>query len=449
MHGAGDIEASLSLAWALPFVGLLLTIAVAPLVASRLWHHHYGKAVAIWTLAFVIPDAFSRGPYPALAAIVAAALHEYLPFVLLLGTLFAVAGGILVRGTPRGSPAVNVVLLALGTLLASVIGTTGAAMVMIRPLIRANRRRRPVAHVFVFFIILVANVGGGLSPIGDPPLFLGYLLGVPFFWPTVHLAPSTFLLAAILLTVFYALDVILHRRHVRHEPEVLEEIEKLSVEGKINFVLLAATIAVVISRAFWSPSLGLDIFGVHWALDDMVSDGLLFVVGTASMVLTRKTIRRANEFSWGPMIEVAIIFAGIFVTLVPVMAMIAAGEHGPAAPLIAHLFRGGAPQANAFYWLTGALSSVLDNAPTYVVFFGFAGGDPVQLTGVLAKTLMAISTGAVYFGAMTYIGNAPNFMVKAIVENHGIRMPSFFAYVGWSALCLLPWLFVVDFLFFR
>ncbi len=438
---------ALGLAWGIPFAGLLLTIALAPLAAPRLWHDHYGKIATAWGLSFVVADALRQGAAGTGREILATALHEYLPFVLLLGALFAIAGGLRIKGTPRGTPAVNVALLAFGTLIASVIGTTGASMVLIRPLIRANRHRAKAAHVFVFFILLVANVGGGLSPLGDPPLFLGYLLGVPFFWPLIHLGAPVLVLAAILLVLFYALDMLMHRRN-ESPSSPLQEIEKLGLDGKLNLVLLAGVVAVVVLRAAWHPAAGIDLFGVGWNPSDIVADAALLILGTLSLAFTPATVRRANEFSWGPMIEVAILFAAIFVTLIPVMAMIGAGPDGAAAPLIARLFLGGAPNDLVFYWATGGLSAFLDNAPTYVVFFGFAGDDPALLTGGLARTLMAISAGAVFFGGMSYIGNAPNFMVKAIVESHGIKMPSFFGYVGWAALCLLPWLFVVGWLFF-
>ena len=448
MHAASDMSGPLSVAWAIPFAGLLLSIAVAPLIASRLWHHHYGKAATLWALAFLVPDAVLRGATTTITGLIAVALHEYLPFILLLGALFTVAGGLRVKGTLHGTPAVNALMLAMGAAMASFIGTTGATMVMLRPVIRANRNRARPTHVFVFFILLVANVGGALSPLGDPPLFLGYLLGVPFFWPAIHLALPTLLLAAILLALFYGLDSLLHRRSPSTGLTPLAEIETLGLDGKANLVLLAATIGVVLLRALWNPTLGVSVLGIAWSLDDMIADGLLVVIAALSLALTPASVRKANDFVWEPIVEVAILFAAIFITLQPVTAMIAEGKDGPLAALIVHLYADGAPNHSIFYWATGALSAFLDNAPTYVVFFGFAGGDPAQLSGPLSRVLMAISSGAVYFGAMTYIGNAPNFMVKAMVESQGLKMPSFFGYLGWSCLCLLPWLVVIDVLFF-
>ena len=448
MHAPSDMAAPSSLAWALPFAGLLLTIALAPLLTPRFWHRHYGKAALVWALAFALPDAAVRGIESNLATMLGVALHQYLPFILLLGALFTVAGGLRVKGTLHGTPAVNSLMLAIGTGIASVIGTTGATMVMLRPVIRANRHRAQSTHVFVFFILLVANIGGALTPLGDPPLFLGFLLGVPFFWPTIHLALPPLFLAAILLALFYALDRLMHRRAGGGEPAPLAEIERLGLDGKINLLLLAATVAIILLRALWQPAAQFSLLGVGWTLSDAVADVLLVGVAGLSLVLTPRAIRKANDFAWGAMVEVAILFAAIFVTLQPVMAMIAAGEQGPLAALAARLHNG-APDPTLFYWATGALSAFLDNAPTYVVFFGFAGGDPAVLSGPLSPVLTAISCGAVYFGAMSYIGNAPNFIAKAMIESQGLKMPSFFGYLGWSCLCLLPWLAVLDLLFFR
>jgi len=437
----------LSLLWAIPFIGVLLTIALAPLLAPTFWHRHYGKCVALWALAFLLPEMALNGVKAGLAALIEAALDEYLPFILLLGALFAVAGGLRLTGAPRGGPGVNTAMLALGTLMASVIGTTGAAMVMVRPMIRANRHRRQTAHIFVFFILLIANVGGALSPLGDPPLFLGYLAGVPFFWPLLHLWAPTLVVAVGLLALFYGIDHYIHSRR-GEAPPVIAEIEKLGIEGGINLLLLAAVVATVLLRGVWHPAAAIDILGVAWGLGEIVTDALLLAIAALSLLLTKGAVRRANEFTWQPMVEVAILFAAIFVTIIPVMAMIAAGPSGPAAPLIARLFDGDVPVNSVFFWATGLLSAVLDNAPTYLVFFGFAGGDPQLLAGPMASTLAAISAGAVFCGALTYVGNAPNLMVKALAESHGIRMPGFFGYIGWAALCLGPWLVLVDRIFF-
>lgn len=436
------------IARAVPFVGLLLTIALAPVVAPGFWHRHYGKCATFWALAILLPDAATQGLRAVIDELMTTALLEYLPFILLLGALYVVAGGLHVGGTLRGGPAVNTAMLALGAAAASFIGTTGAAMVMIRPMIRANRHRRRVAHIFVFFILLVANCGGALTPLGDPPLFLGHLAGVPFFWPMVHLWAPAALVCGGLLVLFHALDSYIYRRGLREDPPVLPEMEKLGLEGAVNIALLAAVVAAVLLRALWRPEAAIRLLAMQWDAAEIVGDVLLLVIGLLSLALTKKRVRAANGFTWAPMIEVATLFAAIFITIIPVAQMIAAGPAGPAAALIARLYQNGAPQNTVFFWATGLLSAVLDNAPTYLVFFDFAGGDAQHLAGPLAPTLTAISAGAVFCGALTYVGNAPNLMVKAIVESHGIRMPGFFGYIGWATVCLLPWLVLVDLIFF-
>ncbi len=433
---------------AVPFFGLLLTIAVAPLLAPRRWHGHYGKFILFWSLTYLLPDAALRGPAATVAVLLDTVLLEYLPFVLMLGSLFVIAGGLRITGTPRGAPAANTAMLAVGTLLASLIGTPGAAMLMVRPLIRANRHRRHNAHVFVFLILLVANVGGALTPLGNPPLFLGFLAGVPFLWPLAHLWLPTLIVVAGLLVSFYALDSYIFHRRGRIDPALLPEIEKLGVEGGINVLLLMLAILAVLLRAYWHPGWALALGAVHWSAAEIATDALLAAAGLLSLALTSQQTRQRNDFAWGPMIEVATLFAGIFVTLIPVTAAIAAGAAGPAAPLFARLEPGGTPDDPLFYWVTGLLSAILDNAPSYLVFLRFAGTSAAQIAAAAPRTLTAISAGAVFFGALTYLGNAPNLLIKSVAESHGIRMPRFFRYVVWASLCLLPWLLLVQLLFF-
>ena len=435
-----------SLAWGLPFVGLLLTLAIAPLIAPRLWHRHYGKFVAIWALAFVVPDVTVEGAGASFTRLLDMALNTYVPFVLLLGALFVITGGLRIRGTPHGSPGVNTGLLAFSTVAASLIGTPGASLLMLRPLVRANRHRTHAAHVYVFFIFLACNVGGALTPLGNPPLFIGYLRGVPFFWPLEHLWVPTLLLSAVLLAMFYVID----RHHYRRSAlAVRPEPEKLGIDGGINLLLLLGAALTMMLRTYYPVSGAVTVFGVGWSFNDIVADGLFIVLALLSLTLTKPATRQENEFVWTPITEVAILFAAVFVTLVPLDAIARAGTAGPAAPLLAHMFAGGAPNNALFYLLPGGLSSVLDNVPAYLVFFGLAGGSAGLLTGKLALTLAAISAGASYFGALTYIGNAPNLMVKSVVESYGVKMPNFIAYIGWSAVCLLPPLLLTGWLFYR
>jgi Na+/H+ antiporter NhaD/arsenite permease-like protein len=433
--------------WALPFIGILLTIATGPLVFPKLWHRHYGKLAFVWSTLTVAPLAALYGTPAAVAAFVHAMLAEYLSFIVLLFALYVVAGGILVTGNLRGTPLVNTVILAFGTLIASVVGTTGAAMILIRPLLRANAARLHNVHVVVFFIFLVANIGGALSPLGDPPLFVGFLHGVEFFWTTQHLWRPTALVAGLVLLIFIVLDIWYYRkdRLVTTVGEARAPVD-LGVSGVVNLLLIAGIIIAILGSAVWKPGISFDVYGTTLELQNLLRDATLLLIGLLSLVLTPNEHREANGFTWEPIAEVAILFAGIFTCIIPVLAVLDAGKDGAFAWLLAAVTaRDGSPHDIAYFWLTGALSAFLDNAPTYLVFFELAGGDARELMGPLATTLAAISMGAVYMGAMTYIGNAPNFMVYAIAVERGVKMPSFFGYMVWSTLVLLPVLAVLTF----
>ena len=444
-HAAELNGAQLALWWALPFAGLLLSIALMPLLAPSFWHHHFGKVTAAWALAFLLPLAVVYGGGALVGNVVHALLAEYLPFVILLTALYVVAGGIYIRGSLRGTPALNTAILAVGAVLASFMGTTGASMLLIRPLIRANAHRKHVVHVVVFFIFIVSNAGGSLTPLGDPPLFLGFLKGVEFSWTLLHIWPQALFLIVALLGIFFAVD----HWMLRKEGAALVPVdtnaatEALGFDGKRNFVLLGAIVGLVLLSGIWQPGVAFNIMGTEVGLPGVVRDVGLLVVAGLSLWLTPKAVHANNQFGWGPMEEVAKLFAGIFLTIAPVIAMLKAGVDGPFAAVIHAVTRAdGTPDPAMYFWATGLLSSFLDNAPTYLVFFNTAGGDPVALMGSLAPILVAISAGSVFMGANSYIGNAPNLMVKAIAEDRGVRMPSFFGYMLWSVGILVP-LFVV------
>jgi Na+/H+ antiporter NhaD/arsenite permease-like protein len=436
--------AALSAWWGLPFAGMLLSIALMPLLVPHFWHQHFGKVAAGWSLAMLLPFAALFGAGTAGQALVHTLVAEYIPFIVLLTALFTVSGGIYVRGNLHGSPLLNTGILALGAVLASLMGTTGASMLLIRPLIRANDNRRHTVHVFVFFIFIVSNIGGSLTPLGDPPLFLGFLKGVSFFWTAQHLWPETLFMLASLLVIFYLLDSFWYRREgtLPADPTP-DNTVRFGLDGKVNGLLLAAVIGLVLMSGTWKPGISFDIGGTPVELQSLVRDVLLVGVTLVSLWLTPRSVRLDNQFSWAPMQEVAKLFVGIFVTMLPVLAILKAGEAGSFAA-VARAVTGpdGQPLPWAYFWFSGMLSSFLDNAPTYLVFFNLAGGDPATLMGPLATTLAAISAGSVFMGANSYIGNAPNFMVKAIVEDRGLRMPSFFGYMAWSFGILVP-LFVV------
>jgi Na+/H+ antiporter NhaD/arsenite permease-like protein len=445
---AGVPGAELSLLWAIPFVGILLSIALMPLFAAHLWHHHYGKIAAGWAALLLVPMAIAYGPGTAWYSFAHVMVLEYVPFIALLLALYTAGGGVLLKGSLVGTPTVNTALLAVGTVLASLMGTTGAAMVLIRPVLRANAFRRQKTHTFVFFIFLVANIGGSLTPVGDPPLYLGFLRGVSFFWPTTHLFGEFLFCAVILLAIYWLLDTWAWSRE-KPVPPAEERKQPLSIEGWVNVVLVGATVAVVIAMGY--VKLGhVDILGQHMETERAVGILLFLAIAGASVALTSPALREANGFAWGAILEVAKLFAAIFVCMGPVLAILQAGPEGAAAGLVALTSDpAGNPIPWVYFWLSGALSSFLDNAPTYIVFFELAGGNPAHLMAQGALTLAAVSCGAVFMGANSYIGNAPNFMVKAIVEENGVRMPSFFGYCAWAAVFLLPLFVLVTLVFFR
>jgi Na+/H+ antiporter NhaD/arsenite permease-like protein len=450
---AADIDGSqLSVLWGVPFAGILLSIALMPLLAPVFWHHHFGKVAAAWALAFLLPFAAVFGPGAAGAGLVHALVAEYIPFVILLTALFTVAGGIYIRGNLHGSPLLNTGILAIGAVLASFMGTTGASMLLIRPLIRANDNRKHVAHVVVFFIFIVSNAGGSLTPLGDPPLFLGFLKGVDFFWTVRHIFPETLFLVGVLLALFFVLDTWFYRQAGevgRSDPTPDTAPQALGFDGKVNFALLLAVVALVLMSGLWKSPVEWSIAGTPVGLPGLVRDVGLIVVTLASLALTPRQVHEDNQFNWGPMQEVAKLFAGIFLTIIPVIAMLKAGVNGPFGAIVSAVTHAdGSPDPAMYFWATGALSSFLDNAPTYLVFFNTAGGDPATLMTTHAATLAAISAGAVFMGANTYIGNAPNLMVKAIAEDRGVKMPSFFGYMLWSGAVLVPLFIAMTFLFF-
>ena len=543
-HGVDGSE--LSVLWIIPFVGMLLSIALGPLLAPHFWHNHYGKVAAGWIAVLSVPFLASFGG-DGFYEILHIVLLDYVPFIILLTALFTAAGGICLKGSLRGSPMVNTTILFIGTVLASWMGTTGAAMLLIRPILRANAWRKHRVHVVVFFIFLVANIGGSLTPLGDPPLFLGFLKGVEFFW-TMKLLPVMAPVSVALLIIFFIVDTLMFRK----EGEAPDDGEKvpLKLEGKLNFVMVGCIVgAILFSKSLgdgkfkdasvaeeMNPKIeqaekemtekksalktyveahagatfdetneayhtirkahlhtvmhvnelratkthdetdGIKIFGVKVPFANLVRDGLMILIAFISLRLTpmyrmekdehghevaaegeeETNVRAANGFTWEPILEVAKLFIAIFVCMIPALLILKAGVDGSLSSVILMVQNSvNDPKDMMYFWLTGILSSFLDNAPTYVVFFNTAGGDPTSLMGEggmfdisVGSTLLAISCGAVFMGANTYIGNAPNFMVKAIAEENGVKMPSFFGYMAWSAAILVPVFIVVSLFYF-
>jgi Na+/H+ antiporter NhaD/arsenite permease-like protein len=442
--------------WAgLPFAGMLLSIALGPLVVPHFWHRHYGKVAVGWAAVFFAPFLLQYGGFAAVK-VVEVLLRDYLPFLLLLWGLYTVSGGILLRAHLVGTPWLNAGLLLAGLVVASLMGTTGASMLLVRPLLRANAWRRHKAHVFVFFIFLVSNIGGLLTPLGDPPLFLGFLHGVPFFW-TLRLIPHYLVVSGLVLAIFVAFDLVLIRRETAERPLTVKH-QGIKVEGSHNFLLLVGILGAVMLSGLWqTPHFAW--LGIEFEYRNLVRDLLIVIIAMVSLATTPRRVRNDNNFSWSAIQEVALLFFGIFVTIIPVLMTLGVGGDGAAGAMLA-----GVSHPWEYFWLSGALSSVLDNAPTYLTFLALALGSfgiaPEQLGGVLsgavpvaasaefARVVAAISAGAVMMGANTYIGNAPNFMVLTIAREHGVRMPSFFGYMLWSTAVLLPVFLLATWIFF-
>jgi Na+/H+ antiporter NhaD/arsenite permease-like protein len=444
-----------------PFVGILLSIALFPLLGQKFkavekfWYHHFGEVAAFWGLLVAVPFVVAFGQ-PAFYQLKHVLLIDYIPFIILLLALYTVSSGILVQGNLRGTPAVNSILLIIGTLIASWTGTTGASMLMIRPVLRANAQRRNKAHVVVFFIFLVSNIGGALTPLGDPPLFLGFLHGVPFFW-TLKVLPVMAFVVAVVLAVFFVMDTILYRREFGPDDRNKSATGAKTVVrivGVHNLIFLAGIVGAVLLSGIVKLGEWI-VFGVQLAVQNILRDFLLIVLAVLSFNTTRKEIHEKNEFTWGPIKEVAILFAGIFVTIIPAILMLKAGVNGSMAFIIRAV-----KDPPHYFWAAGSLSSFLDNAPTYLTFFNaalgnFYAGIPesqavAKLIADKAIVLKAISAGAVFMGANTYIGNAPNFMVKTIAEEKrwGVRMPHFFGYMTYSIAVLIPTFILVTLIFF-
>jgi len=427
------------------FVLMLLSIAVIPLVKPHWWEHNKNRAIVSSLLGvpvaiYVVVEA---GMIPLLHS-----FHEYEQFIILLLSLFVISGGVWLSGDVKATPRNNVVFIAIGAALASFIGTTGAAMLLIRPLISTNRERKYVMHTVIFFIFLVANIGGSLTPVGDPPLFLGYLKGVPFVWTFklwIYWLPTVIWL----LALYFIIDTVFYKKE---SPEALEKdeanIKPLKLRGAHNFIFL---LGVVLSIYFYPDMLSFMVnnLGIdsHTAEYIPIREALMLLFALLSWVTTKIDYRKAQNFTWEPIIEVAILFAGIFATMVPALAILRAW--GPTSPI---------KDPWHFFWITGALSSFLDNAPTYLTFLALGEGQPVPEgftpialnsgSAVKEITLKAISVGAVFMGANTYIGNAPNFMVKSIAEENKIKMPSFFGYMAWSGAILVPTFIVITLIAF-
>ena len=450
MQAVTEMSNQAGIGWLVaPFALLLLCIALGPLAFAHFWHKRYPLiAVGLGVISAACQLATGGGFAPLLHA-----LEEYGGFIALIASLYIVSGGIHIRVKGEATPGVNCVFLLVGAVLANFIGTTGASMLLIRPWIRMNKYRITAFHI-VFFIFIVSNVGGCLTPIGDPPLFLGFLQGIDFFWTAKYLWRETLMMWVLLLAIFFAVDSYFYHTGKEELPNITDatpdDAGPLRFEGNVNFILLAGILGLVLMSGLWKPGIVFNVMGTEVLLQNVVRDIGLVCIALLSLWLTPGSARAGNEFNWEPILEVAKLFAGIFITIGPVIAMLKAGVDGPFA-MIVRLVNdsAGQPKNAMYFWATGLLSSFLDNAPTYLVFFNTAGGDAKMLMTEGASTLAAISAAAVFMGANTYIGNAPNLMVKAIAESRGLQMPSFFGYMLWSVGILVPIFVLMTFVFFR
>lgn len=434
---------AMSIYWILPFIGILLSIALIPLINGEWWHHNFQKVSLFWGLPVALIMFFLLREKTIRTVI------EYCSFLALVGSLFVVSGGILIRGSFKSGTITNCIFLFIGSILASFIGTAGASMVLIRPLLRINAQRKTQMHIFIFFIFIVSNIGGSLTPLGDPPLFLGFLQGVPFGWTLIHMLPGWGISVLILLAIFSIIDAYILKRD--GSPPDPDRTEKFQILGTINFIFLLAILGtVVLYGNLLSPKLGY--------LRDAIQIFLMLLITILSMKSTPRKIREENGFTFFAIKEVAVIFAAIFACMIPALNILeymgSTGKLSVSEPW-------------KFFWLTGILSSFLDNAPTYLTFLSIGktmipvdpSGTCVLGHGILEgiqvyggciprQVLLAISMGAVFMGANSYIGNAPNFMVKSICEENNIKMPSFFGYMAWSVLILIPIFILITFIFF-
>jgi Na+/H+ antiporter NhaD/arsenite permease-like protein len=427
--GAAGPELDLPLWSIIPFVLLLLAIASLPLLAEHWWHQNKNKAIIVALLA--VPTAIylfliNTPANPTLSAL-GHEIVKYIYFILLLGSLYIVAGGIVIAGDIQGKPLTNTAILAFGCVLANLIGTTGASVLLIRPVLRINQTRQHTSHLPIFFIFTVSNLGGLLTPLGDPPLFLGFLNGVDFFW-TLHLWREWMLVNGLVLGIFFIWDTLAYRRDGERPVHAPHTHSPVRLKGTINLLFLVGIIAGVLTQGALPDPWGELIGGIAMA-----------AMAILSLLLTPRPLRHANGFTWGPILEVAILFIGIFVTMVPALEILAANRDA---------FNISQPWQ--YFWLTGGLSAFLDNAPTYLTFATMAAGSNnfAPLMHEQPLILQAISCGAVFMGALTYIGNGPNFMVKAIADQVGYKTPTFFGYFGYACAILLPVFVLVTFLFF-
>ena len=416
--------------WGIPFCLLLLVLTIAPIVITEIWQKHLGKIMVGLSLSLILPYYYFYGAEPARYFLLECITHDYIPFLSVVGALYIVSSNINIILPYGGKPLSNTIILLCGTFLSSIMGTMGASSILIRPLIEVNKHRRYIAHIFIFFIFLISNIGGCFSTLGDPPIFLGYINGLPFSWATINLFAPTICVTSILLTIFYIYESFVYK----YETTVSELPKKFILQGGWN-ILLAILIPIVLLMTELSHiDTSFKIQEVEVGLKNIIRDIALIVIGLISYFFTKNP----KEDYLEPIKELSKVFFGVIVTIYPLMAMFKNGKNGPFADVMNLLDNGIITKNESYFWLSGIFSVLLDNAPTYLVFFSSLGASPEVLSTSMSKTLVAISISSVYFGALSYIGNSPNYMVKSVLEQYNIKMPGFFTYILIACVILLP-----------
>jgi Na+/H+ antiporter NhaD/arsenite permease-like protein len=415
------------LSLATPFIGVLLSFALFPALAPRVWHRRMLEIIGAWVAFGLALQIAASGTQEAILALWQVTISQFLPFIVLLLALYAIGGGIAITGGPWGRPAGNLLLLVIGTFLASLMGTIGAALVLIHPLLAANGHRFEKRHLVLAFIVLAGNCGGALSPLGDPPLLVGFLRGVPFFWPAIHLFLPLLVLAVPILVLTLLLDIRFARR------EALPKRQKLRIRGALNIGLLLLLMLAIPAEGVWHPGT-VDILSARIPGEQLAVTLIAALCTILSDIFTPRAIRQHNRFAWSTMREIVILFFAIFATIEPVFLLLQQAKL-PQQPAL-------------WFWASGIASAVLDAAPTYLIFFQAAGGHAAQLAAPPSRLLTALSAGSVFFGPVTYLGNAPNLMIRAIASRRGVRMPGFFAYAGIMIVVLTPIYLLMTLLFY-
>ena len=429
-----------SMLWGVPFFGIILSMSFLPLISPKFWEKYSGYVPLGWTLLYLTAIGFSFGIAEVGKAFAKPLIDDYVSFIVQIATLYIVAGGIYINFPSGKGPAFNTIFLFFGAILAGWIGTTGASMLLIRPFLRVNTKRQHKVHLMIFFILLVANIGGAATPLGDPPLFIGFLKGIDFFWFIRHLYPILFGTIATLCAMFYAIDTYLFKKETGHF-DISQDDASFSIKGIKNLLLLMLILLVVILCQFPEK---FSLFGDEYLYSSLIRNCLLIGIAACSIKITHKNIREANGFTLAPIREIAEFFIAMFVTVSPLLVILAQGKDGAFAPIFEWIAPNGTYSLIKCFWVSGLLSSFLDNAPTFLVLFHLTSGNAQELMTVKSAILSAFSISTVFMGALTYIGNAPNLMIRSISESYGIKVPSFLGYIKWSAGILIPIFIIIS-----